>query len=120
MKNHLLLLLALVMSVTAAVSPGAPPTKSAAKEERITINVFGAVKKPGAAKLVVPVTILDALGAAGGYHSRADLTQVVVLRGAAGEKPEKIVVNVSAILKGDAPNVALQHRDAVTVVERAP
>lgn len=120
MKTCLLLVAASLISLAVSPLQAAPPAKPGAKEERITVNVFGAVKKPGAAKLVVPVTILDALGAAGGYHARADLTQVVILRGPAGEKPEKIVVNVSAILKGEAPNVALQHRDALTVVERAP
>ncbi len=96
----------------------APPAKAAPRDEKITVNVFGAVKKPGAVKLVYPCSVLDALGASGGYTTKADISQVVILRGPAGEKPEKIVVDVAAILRGEAPTFVLKNKDTITVSER--
>jgi protein involved in polysaccharide export with SLBB domain len=103
--------------LTASAHAG-PTTKPVAKDERITVNVFGAVKKSGAVKLLTPCSVLDALGASGGYTTKADIAAVVVLRGLPGEKPEKILVDVSAILRGDAPMFLLKNKDTITVAER--
>jgi protein involved in polysaccharide export with SLBB domain len=87
-------------------------------QELVTVKVFGCVEKPGAYTLTSKSSLLDALGAAGGWTRLANLEKVIVLRGLAEEAQTRTIYDLSAILKGEAVNPALQSGDAVYLEEK--
>ncbi len=80
------------------------------------ISVTGRVKKPGVIKLTdIPLTLLDAVNAAGGGGADSDLTRVSVQR---GEKRYQIDL-LEMLEKGDlSKNLLLRHQDIVNVPDR--
>lgn len=82
------------------------------------IVVLGDVNRPGALLMSPerPMTVLDAIGLAGGQTNKAKLTQVSVIR-TEGATKKTIVVNVNDILKKKKydNNIALQPFDVVYV-----
>jgi protein involved in polysaccharide export with SLBB domain len=82
------------------------------------VVVLGDVNRPGALLMSPerPMTVLDAIGLAGGQTNRAKLTQVSIIR-AEGTSKKTIVVNVNDILKKRKyeNNITLQPFDVVYV-----
>lgn len=94
------------------------PATPAAAPRPLTINVLGAVNRPGAYSLPAGATLLDAIAAAGGGSPVAHLRKLSLVRGPAGEKPAVTSHDAEAILRGQAPNSALLDRDTVFIPER--
>jgi len=67
-------------------------------------SVVGDVAQPGVRMMSHRMTVTEALAEAGGVLATGDKSKVVVLRRGANAMPEPIVVNVSAIYKGRAPD----------------
>lgn len=106
--------------IASAAEPRAETVQSPnqKQEAKMTVNVFGAVEKPGACPLPPSSTLLDALGAAGGCKSTANQNKISVLSGPAGEKPSVSIYDLDAILRGKAPNPKLQDHDSIVVTEK--
>lgn len=81
------------------------------------INVLGQVLRPGTYPLVPPMTVLDAIAAAGGLQQFAKASKIYVLRTGPNGQAQRIKVQYKNILKGKrgADNVVLQTRDTVVV-----
>ena len=94
------------------------PIPAATASGGLTINVLGAVNKPGAYPLPGGATLLDALAAAGGLTPAANARKASLLRGPAGEKPAIQSHDTDAILRGEATNPPLLDRDTLFVPER--
>jgi polysaccharide export outer membrane protein len=88
-------------------------------ESQNRIAVMGAVRGPGTFNLVENMTLIDAVGAAGGPTNIANLTQIIVVR-VEGGKPKPITVNLERALKGSdiSQNIVLQTGDVVFVPEK--
>lgn len=113
------LLLSLCSIASAADSrPETTPAPTQKEVSKISVNVFGSVAKPGAYALSPNSTLLDALGAAGGWGTLANKAKVSILSGPAGEKPSITIYDVDAILQGKAVNPKLQDHDSIVVTER--
>ena len=85
-----------------------------------TFDVTGNVKQQGS-QLLKPGDKLSAYAAilqAGGFARFADLKKVYVLRAAPDGTKIKIPVNITAIQKGQKPDVPLQGNDIVIVPEK--
>jgi protein involved in polysaccharide export with SLBB domain len=81
------------------------------------VHVLGAVQSPRAVDYVNQLTLLQALAQAGGPLRRdAHLSQVAIVRGSLSQ-PRVATVDVSAILAGQAPDIALEPQDIVFVPE---
>jgi polysaccharide export outer membrane protein len=79
------------------------------------VHVLGAVESPRALDFVPQLTLAQAVSQAGGTLRRyAHLTQVAIVRGSLAQ-PQVAVVDLTAILGGQAPDVALQPQDIVFV-----
>ncbi|MDX1382025.1 MAG: polysaccharide biosynthesis/export family protein [Thermoanaerobaculia bacterium] len=87
---------------------------------QFTIYVSGAVSRQGPIRYEAgqPMTVLQAIAAAGGASERAKLKSVMILRNLEGGVPETIVLNMKKIRKGQAPDVVLEPNDTVVVGER--
>ena len=81
-----------------------------------SISVTGRVKNPGVIKLTdIPLTLLDAVNAAGGSDADSDLTRVSVQR---GDKRYQIDL-LEMLEKGDLnKNLLLRDRDIVNIPDR--
>lgn len=80
-------------------------------------NVVGEVTKPGSYPLAQPLTVLDALAAAGGFRDFAKKTKIYVLRVNSDGSHERLPFNYKQVIKGKdlAQNVRLQSGDTVVV-----
>jgi len=78
------------------------------------IYVLGEVVNPGVLMFSPRPTVLKAIASRGGFTDRSFRTRVLVVRGSLNH-PETFVVDTTAILKGKAPDFALQSRDIVYV-----
>jgi len=78
-------------------------------------SVIGWVYKPSVLPVTHGLTALGAVSAAGGMMFAADPTTVKIMRRAAGDQTKVIQVNLAAVQKGEAPDVALQANDVVDV-----
>jgi polysaccharide export outer membrane protein len=87
---------------------------------QLTIFVSGAVSRQGPIQYPAgqPMTVLQALSAAGGATERAKLKKVMILRNLDSGLPETIVLNMKKIAKGAEPDVVLRPNDTVVVGER--
>ena len=77
--------------------------------------VIGWVYKPTVLQVTHGLTALAAVSAAGGMMFAADPTTVKIMRHEAGDQTKVIQVNLAAVQKGEAPDVALQANDVVDV-----
>lgn len=80
-------------------------------------NVFGEVQHPGSFPLNRPVTVLDAIGLAGGFRDFAKVTRIYVLRRTPNGENIRLPFNYKAVIKGleSDENVQLQPEDTVVV-----
>ncbi len=79
------------------------------------VHVLGAVESPRALDYVNQLTLVQAVTQAGGTLRRnAHLSQVAIVRGSLAQ-PKVAVVDVTAILAGQAPDIALEPQDIVFV-----
>lgn len=74
--------------------------------------VQGEVQRPGAYRLVVPTTVLEALGNAGGFREFANTKHILILRGA-----QQLKFNYKSVTSGKdlEQNVLLQSGDQIIV-----
>jgi protein involved in polysaccharide export with SLBB domain len=79
------------------------------------VSVIGWVYRPAVLPVTHDLTTLGAVSAAGGMLFAADPTSVKIMRLEAGEQTKIIHVNLAAVQKGEAPDVALQANDVVDV-----
>ena len=91
-------------------------TVSLDKATSYRYSVIGDVAQPGIRLMNHRMTVTEALAEAGGILSTGDKSKVVVLRRGPDAMPQPIVVNVSAIYKGKAPdNTYLAPGDQILV-----
>jgi len=83
------------------------------------VYVDGAVRKPGEIeyKASRPLTLLQAIAAAGGLSDRASQKGIVVVRTTPGGAQELIKVDLKAVRKGKQENFVLQSGDSIYVPE---
>jgi polysaccharide export outer membrane protein len=81
------------------------------------VNVLGMVSHPGSFPLAKPMTVVDAIAAAGGFRDFAKQKDVYVLHKDASGKQSRIPVNYKGVIKGLHPeqNIELQSGDTVVV-----
>jgi len=81
------------------------------------VNVLGMVSHPGSFPLVKPMTVVDAIAAAGGFRDFAKQKDLYVLHKDAGGKQARVPVNYRDVIKGVHPeqNIELQSGDTVVV-----
>lgn len=82
------------------------------------LGVIGDVADPGIIVMAQPMTVLDAISAAGGFTNFGNSTDVTVLRQLGSGQTRTFEVNVKRILEGKSKpneNVALQPGDTVVV-----
>jgi polysaccharide biosynthesis/export protein len=91
-------------------------TVSLDKASSYRYSVLGDVATPGVRMMSHRMTVTEALAEAGGVLATGDRSKVVVLRRGADAVPTPIIVNVSAIYKGRAPdNTYLAPGDQIIV-----
>ena len=78
------------------------------------VYVLGAVLTPRTVPFSDPMTIISAISGANGPAPEAYVTHVAIVRGSLTQ-PQLIEVDYKAVLKGKAPNVALEPGDIVYV-----
>jgi polysaccharide export outer membrane protein len=83
------------------------------------VYVDGAVRKPGEVeyKASRPLTLLQAIAAAGGLSERASQKGIVVIRTHEGGAQETMKVDLKAVRKGKEENFVLQSGDSIYVPE---
>lgn len=81
------------------------------------ISVVGAVEKPGAFQVTSGLTVIQAIGLAGGFSALASQNSTVVTRNTPDGR-RKIPVRAEDISEGEAPDIPLQAGDIVYVPER--
>jgi polysaccharide export outer membrane protein len=90
--------------------------------EATTLKVFvnGAVANQGPIEFAAgePLTLLQAMSAAGGASERAKLGEVKILRRRPDGSPQTMVVNLKRVRKGLDTDVLLEANDIVVVDER--
>ena len=79
-------------------------TVSLEKASSYRYSVVGDVASPGIRLMSHRMTVTEALAEAGGVLATGDKSKVIVLRRGANAVPTPIIVNVSAIYKGRAPD----------------
>ena len=85
----------------------------------VRVNVIGAVNRPGSWVLPANPTLLDALAAASGWTAAADIKKVSILPPSTSTTPAALAHHdVSAILKGQAPNPTIPAQATVILNER--
>ena len=74
--------------------------------------IQGEVNKPGSYSLVVPTTVLEGLGNAGGFHDFANTKKIIILRGT-----ERLKFNYKDVTHGKhmEENILLQPGDEIIV-----
>jgi polysaccharide export outer membrane protein len=83
------------------------------------VFVLGEVRTPQTVSLVGPISVVQAIAAAGGFAEEfADKSRVQVLRVNDCGKPAPVVVDAEAVLRGKARDVPLQRGDVVFVPAR--
>jgi polysaccharide export outer membrane protein len=84
------------------------------------VFVNGAVSQQGPVEFSAgePLTLLQAISAAGGVSERAKLDKVKILRRLPDGSPQSVVVNMKRVRKGLDPDVVLQANDIIVVGER--
>ena len=83
----------------------------------ISINVIGAVNKPGAYQVPKNTSLLQAIATAGGMTRLSHRKQVRITRGAAGEQPTTYVFDVAKMIAEGRGAPELQDHDTIFVPE---
>ena len=83
------------------------------------VYVDGAVRKPGEIeyKSSRPLSLLQAIAAAGGLSERASQKGILVLRKLPGGTQQRIEVDLKAVRKGKESNIVLEGGDSIYVPE---
>ncbi|PTX92709.1 polysaccharide biosynthesis/export family protein [Opitutus sp. ER46] len=79
-----------------------------------TVHVLGAVLQPRAIESDSPLSLVRAVAEAGGTIKDAHLTHVAILRGSLSE-PKVAIVDLRAVMLGQAPDIELAADDIVYV-----
>jgi len=91
-----------------------PPSSTIYFFPRGEIFVLGEVRNPGSFPYREGITLMKAIGMAGGFLPRAKESKVVILR----NPQEKIEVDTTSITEGRSPDFPLQMGDLILVPER--
>ena len=80
-------------------------------------NILGEVQHPGSYPLAHSVSVLDAIGMAGGFRDFAKVTKIYILRMTSDGETVRIPFNYKQVVKGnrDDQNVELKPEDTVIV-----
>lgn len=78
------------------------------------VHVLGAVTFPGTYSIVKTGSLLSAITAQGGFTERAYQKKVLIIRGS-WEKPRVSIIDVKAILVGEAKDIILEPKDIIYV-----
>ncbi len=80
-------------------------------------NVVGQVEHPGTFPLTQPITVLDAIAAAGGFRDFAKTSKIYILRQQPDGSQTRLPFNYKQVIKGNnmSQNVRLEPRDVVVV-----
>jgi polysaccharide export outer membrane protein len=80
-------------------------------------SILGQVGHAGSSSLTGPMTVLDAIAAAGGFQTFAKRKKVYILRTGADGREKRIPFNYTEVIKGKHPeqNILLQARDIIIV-----
>jgi polysaccharide export outer membrane protein len=80
-------------------------------------SILGLVPKAGSFPLGAPMTVLDAIAAAGGFQNYAKRKKVYILRMDANGRVQRIPFNYPAVIKNEhlEQNIPLQARDIIIV-----
>lgn len=80
-------------------------------------NIVGQVQRPGAYDLTPPMTVLDAIAAAGGFRDWAKVKDIYVLRTHEDGRVERLPFNYKDVIKGRqlSQNVQLDPKDTIVV-----
>lgn len=81
------------------------------------INVLGQVQRPGTYPLIPPMSVIDAVSAAGGLKEFAKPNKIYVLRTSTNGQRERIKFQYKNVLKGKrgSKDILLQTRDTVVI-----
>lgn len=80
-----------------------------------TINIFGAVNRPGQYPIKQSLSLTDALALAGGYTPRARIKDAKILR---SSQQKSIPINLADVEKMKAENIAVLPGDTIVIPER--
>ena len=83
----------------------------------ISVNVVGAVNKPGAYQLPKGTSLLQAIATAGGMTRLSDRKRVNITRGSAGAQPTALTYNVAKMIENGIKSPDLQNHDTIFVPE---
>ena len=88
-------------------------------DTKITIYVFGAVRRPGPVQMssAYPITLMSAIAEAGGPSESAKESDIKIKRRNAVGAESMIKANLKDILKGKVEDILLYEGDVVTVPE---
>ena len=80
-------------------------------------SILGQVARAGSSSLMGPMTVLDAIAAAGGFQTFAKRKKVYILRSGPDGREQRISFNYVEVIKGKKPeqNIQLQARDIIIV-----
>jgi polysaccharide export outer membrane protein len=80
-------------------------------------SILGQVSRAGTSSLTGPMTVLDAIAAAGGFQTFAKRKKVYILRTGPDGREQRIPFNYLEVIKGKHPeqNIQLQARDIIIV-----
>ncbi|MEM1442563.1 MAG: SLBB domain-containing protein, partial [Verrucomicrobiota bacterium] len=81
------------------------------------VYVLGEVNNPGRRKMPAKLTVAQAIGEAGGFAEYAYRKKVLLVRGSI-HSPETHVIDMRAVLRGEAKDFQLENRDIIFVRER--
>jgi polysaccharide export outer membrane protein len=80
-------------------------------------SILGKVSRAGSSSLAGPMTVLDAIAAAGGFQDFAKRKKVYILRTGSDGREQRIPFNYFDVINGKHPeqNILLQTRDIIIV-----
>lgn len=80
-------------------------------------SILGQVSRAGTSSLTGPMTVLDAIAAAGGFQAFAKRKKVYILRTGPDGREQRIPFNYLEVIRGKHPeqNIQLQARDIIIV-----
>jgi polysaccharide biosynthesis/export protein len=86
--------------------------------ESLSVFVFGHVERPGEYSWSQGLTLTRLITLAGGFKTFAKMTNIRVLRSGAKSEGDAYVVDLKAVLDGEAPDHKLEPGDRIWVDER--
>jgi polysaccharide export outer membrane protein len=80
-------------------------------------SILGQVSHAGSSSLTGPLTVLDAIAAAGGFQTFAKRKKIYILRTGPDGREKRIPFNYTEVIKGKHPeqNIQLEARDIIIV-----